>query len=85
MRLWNLGMRLLINEFTVNARHHQKLNLTAREEYGWVQRWLLFQIKEMPVTSYLSARCFHERYQISHWDGLILAAAKEANCKILYS
>ena len=39
----------------------------------------------MPVTSYLSARCFHERYQISHWDGLILAAAKEANCKILYS
>lgn len=81
--LW-LSVQVL-NEFTVNARHHRKLNLTAREEYEWVQRWLLFQIKEMSVTSYLNARCFHERYQISHWDGLILAAAEETNCKILYS
>ena len=28
---------------------------------------------------------FHERYQVSHWDGLILAAAKESKCSTLYS
>lgn len=74
-----------LNEFTVNARHPRKLNLTAKEEYQWLERWLLFPIKEMTVTSYVSARYFHERYQVSHWDGLILAAAKETSCKILYS
>ena len=75
----------VLNEFTVNARHGQKLNLTAKEEYEWVQRWLLFPIREMTVACYLNARFFHERYQVSHWDGLILAAAREANCEILYS
>lgn len=39
----------------------------------------------MTVTCYLNARYFHERYQLNHWDGLILAAAQEADCKILYS
>ena len=62
--LW-LSVQVL-NEFTVNARHHQKLNFTAKEEYEWVQRWLLFQIKEMSVNSYLNARYFNERYHVSH-------------------
>ena len=75
----------VLNEFTANARHHRKLNLTAKEEYEWLQKWLLFPITEMTVATYLNARVFHERYQVSHWDGLILAAAREANCEILYS
>lgn len=75
----------VLNEFTVNARHREKLNLTAKEEYEWLQRWLFFPVVEMTVNSYLNARYFNERYQISHWDGLILATAGEANCKILYS
>lgn len=75
----------VLNEFTVNARNAKKLNLSAEEEYDWIQRWLLFPIQAMTAESFLDARLFHERYQVSHWDGLILAAAKEAQCKTLYS
>jgi predicted nucleic acid-binding protein len=37
------------------------------------------------VETFLEARLFNERYQVSHWDGLILAAAKETRGEILYS
>ncbi len=75
----------VLNEFTVSARHPKKLNLSQREEWAWIERWLLFPIHDMTVESYLEARLFHERYQTSHWDGLILAVAKKAHCKMIYS
>jgi predicted nucleic acid-binding protein len=75
----------VLNEFTVNARNPTKLNLSAQEEYDWIERWLLFPIETMTAESFLEARLFHERYQVSHWDGLILAAAKEAQCEVLFS
>lgn len=75
----------VLNEFTVNARHTKKLNLSPQQELDWIERWLLFPIHSMTVETFLEARLFHERYQVSHWDGLILAAAKETNCEILYS
>ncbi len=75
----------VLNEFTVNARNRKKLNLSAREEYDWIERWLLFPIHPMTAETFLEAHLFHERYQVSHLDGLILATAKEAHCEILYS
>ena len=75
----------VLNEFTVNARNPKKLNLTPKEELDWIERWLLFPIQTTTVTSFLEARLFHERYQVSHWDGLILSAAKETQCERLYS
>ena len=75
----------VLNEFTVNARHSNKLNLSAKEELDWIERWLLFPVQSIKTETYLLARVFHKRYQVSHWDGLILASAKEANCTILYS
>jgi len=75
----------VLNEFTVNARNEKKLNLTPEMELDWIQQWLLFPIQAMSAESFLEARLFHERYQVSHWDGLILAAAKESKCSTLYS
>jgi predicted nucleic acid-binding protein len=75
----------VLNEFTVNARNEKKLNLTPEMEFDWIQQWLLFPIQAMSAESFLEARLFHERYQVSHWDGLILAAAKESKCSTLYS
>jgi len=63
----------------------KKLNLTPEMEFDWIQQWLLFPIQAMSAESFLEARLFHERYQVSHWDGLILAAAKESKCSTLYS
>ncbi len=75
----------VLNEFTANARHPKKLNLRPKEELDWIERWLLFPIHNTTVESFLTARLLHERYQVSHWDGLILAAAKETRCEKLYS
>jgi len=75
----------VLNEFAVNARNPHKLNLSLQEEYEWIERWLLFPIQPMTTENFLEARLFHERYQVSHWDGLILAAAKAAKCAVLYS
>jgi len=75
----------VLNEFTVNARNPKKLNLSTQKELDWIERWLLFPIHNTTVETFLEARLFNERYQVSHWDGLILAAAKETRGEILYS
>lgn len=75
----------VLNEFTVNARNPKKLDLSARQELDWIERWLLFPVHTMKVEHFLKARLFHEKYQVSHWDGLILAAATEAGCAVLYT
>ena len=75
----------VLNEFTVNARNPRKLNLSPLKELDWIERWLLFPVHSMTVETYLAARLLHEHYQFSHWDSLILAAAKEMHCDTLYS
>lgn len=75
----------VLNEFIANARSSKKLNLSPQQEHDWVERWLLFPIHGMSYEMFLEARLFHERYGVSHWDGLILAAAIEAQCTIVYS
>ncbi len=75
----------VLNEFTVNARNPNKLGLGIQEELQWIESWLLFPVHSITADTFLNARLFHERYQVSHWDGLILAAAKEAFCEKLYS
>jgi predicted nucleic acid-binding protein len=34
---------------------------------------------------FLAAQLIHVRYLVSHWDSLILAAARETNSAIVYS
>lgn len=75
----------VLNEFTVNARNASKLNFTAQQENDWLTRWLLFPVASLTVDTFLTARLIHSRYQVSHWDSLILATARETNCAMLYS
>lgn len=75
----------VLNEFTVNARNTSKLNFTAQQENDWLSRWLLFPVAPLTVDTFLTARLIHSRYQVSHWDSLILASARETDCAIVYS
>ena len=75
----------VLSEFTVNARNRNKLNLTPQQEQDWIQRFLLFPVVPLTVDTYLAAQLFHARYQVSHWDSLILAAAQESGCEMVYS
>ena len=75
----------VLNEFTVNARKIRKLNLTPEMEQEWLDRWYLFPIAPLTTETFLRALAIHTRYQLSHWDSLIIASAKETGCTIVYS
>jgi predicted nucleic acid-binding protein len=75
----------VLGEFVVNARHPQKLNLSLEMEQRWLQAWLLRPVASLTTATFLRALAIHTRYQISHWDSLILAAARETNCSLVYS
>lgn len=75
----------VLNEFTANARNIKKLNLSRERENSWIESFLLLRIIPLSVETYLAAVTIHKRYQLSHWDSLIIAAAQEANCEIIYS
>jgi len=75
----------VLNEFAVTARHPQKLNLSEEKEGEWLAEWLRLPIAPLTVEIFLAALALHARYQISHWDALIVDAALETGCDILYS
>lgn len=73
----------VLNEFTVNAR--KKLKLSPEEWQLWLDRLLLFSITPHTTETFLTALAIHARYQLSHWDSLIIASARETACSIVYS
>jgi len=75
----------VLNEFTVNARKVKKLNLTSEKAQEWIDQLLLFQTSPITLETFLGALAIHARYQLSHWDSLIIASAREAGCPIVYS
>ena len=86
LRQRNLHLSVqVLSEFTVNARSKAKLNLSPEQEQEWLCGWLLFPVAALSVGTFLAARLIHLRYQISHWDSLIVASARETNCSLLYS
>lgn len=42
-------------------------------------------VHEITLSTYRLAQALATRYQLSHWDGLIIAAATLAQCETLYS
>lgn len=80
----NLSVQVL-NEFTVNARHPRKLNLSFEEELFWIESWLRYPVHSLTVKTFLRARLYQQKYSLSHWDSLILASAESADCQRLYS
>lgn len=75
----------VLNEFTVNARRRDKLAFSPEQERQWYERLLLFNIVPLGTDTFLAALAIHARHQISHWDALILASARETGCNTLYS
>ena len=75
----------VLNEFTVNARHPKKLNLSFDQELHWIECWLRYPVHSITTATFLRARYFQHKFQLSHWDSLILASAEGADCQRLYS
>jgi predicted nucleic acid-binding protein len=75
----------VLNEFVASARHPGKLNLPRERERRWLEGWLQLPVASLTAETFLRALAIHARYQVSHWDSLILAAAVESGCSIVYS
>ena len=75
----------VLNEFVASARHPQKLNFAPETEREWLAQWLRLPVMPLTAELFLAALEIHLRYQISHWDSLIVAAASQSDCSVLYS
>jgi predicted nucleic acid-binding protein len=75
----------VLAEFYFNATKASKLNLSHEVALDWLEDFRRFPI--VPVTADLVARgaAISARYQISYWDGAIIAAAQEIGADVLYS
>ena len=75
----------VLNEFVATARNPKKLNLSRKREAKWIREWLAFQVVPLTRPTFEKALEIHLTFGFSHWDSLILAAALESGCDLLYS
>ncbi len=75
----------VLSEFIATARNPKKLNLSRDQETKWLREWFEFKIGAVTFLTFQKAIEMHLRNQLSHWDSLILAAAIESRCEVLYS
>lgn len=75
----------VLNEFIASARNLKKLNLSRARERLWLDGWLLRPVSPLTTETFLCALGIHARYQLSHWDSLIIASALGTGCTIVYS
>jgi predicted nucleic acid-binding protein len=75
----------VLAEFYVNTSQKTRIALSTREIDRWLS--LLEQYPLAPIDSAIvrSGILNSLRYQISYWDGAILAAAERLNAPILYT
>jgi len=74
----------VVNEFISVATGKMKL---ARPQINRLARVMMkrCEVVTMDAAMVKEAIALGERYQLSHWDSLIVAAALRANCDTLYS
>lgn len=75
----------VLNEFIAVARNPKKLNLSRKEESHWLSEWYEFKISPLTFQTFHKALELHLRYEFSHWESLVIAAALEEKCHVLYS
>ena len=80
----NISVQVL-SEFIVSARHPHKLGLSPGRQAEWIEQWLAYPIAPLTCDTFLDSIRIHDRYQLSHWDSLIIATARECGCDTLFS
>jgi predicted nucleic acid-binding protein len=75
----------VLQEFIANALRKPRLGISESNIDATLR--LAAMVKVQPITYELvvSAVILRRRFQLSHWDSTIIAAAQSLGCKILYS
>ena len=74
----------VLQEFFVNVTR-KAAQLSSNEARAIVANFLQVDVVVVSGSHILNAIDLHQRYQLSFWDGLILAAAKAGGASILFS
>ena len=73
----------VLQEYFVAAT--RKLGVEARTARRKVELFANYHVVVLDVDDVLGAIDLHRLHQVSFWDGLIIRAAKEGGCSIVYS
>jgi predicted nucleic acid-binding protein len=73
----------VLGEFYVNAT--RKMRLPEDEVRTILESLALYPVLPLTESIFWSALELRKRYQVSYWDGAILAAAMELGCHTLFS
>ena len=73
----------VLNEFIAVCKKCGKARKTAYQLANAIAN--ASTVHEITLSTYRLAQAVATRYQLSHWDGLIVAAATLAQCETLYS
>jgi predicted nucleic acid-binding protein len=88
-RVWAEGTGTLstqvLQEFYVNVTMKIARPISPCEARGIIGRYLVWHVEVNTPESVLRASEIQERYQLSFWDALIIAAAAKARAAILYA
>lgn len=75
----------VLAEFYVNAQRRGAVPLTADEAKEWVYRLSKKPFQSVDYKVIRAGIDHARRYQISYWDGAIIAAAERLGARVLYS
>ena len=75
----------VLGEFFVNVTGKFVPPMSTDDAKEAVDQLRQFTVVSLDPVLVLRAIEAHQQYQLSYWDGLIVAAAERADCEVLYS
>ena len=82
---WAWSAQVAAEFIRASTSPRQPKPLTRAEARRWVETWMAFPMAAVDGPMVLEAVQIAERFQISHFDAQILAAAKRMACATVYS
>ena len=82
---WAWSAQVAAEFVRASTSPRQPKPLTRAEARRWIETWLAFPMAAVDGALVLEAVQIAERFQTSHFDAQILAAAKRMGCTTLYS
>jgi len=82
---WAWSAQVAAEFLRASTSPRQSHALTRAEARRWVELWMAFPMTTVDGALVLAAVDIAERFQVSHFDAQILAAAQRMGCATVYS
>ena len=75
----------VLQEYIANALRKKQLGISEENIHAMLELAATATVMPVSLELILAAMQIHRRFQVSHWDATIIAAAVELGCTTLYS